>query len=187
MDVGKTLYVVDREAWRKWLSLNYDKEKEIWLIYPKKASGKPRILYNDAVEEALSFGWIDSTAKKIDENSYAQRFTPRKPKTHYSESNKQRLRALVKQGKVISSVEASVKDFLEEEYVPALDILESIKANKAAWDNFQKFSPEYRRIRLAYIEGARNRPEEFKKRLNNLLKMTEKNKQFGFGGIEKHY
>ncbi len=65
MDIGKTLYVTDRQAWRKWLAENYDKEKEIWLIYPKKASGKPRILYNDAVEEALSFGWIDSTAKKL--------------------------------------------------------------------------------------------------------------------------
>ena len=64
LDIGKTLYVSDRKAWRKWLSENYDKEKEIWLIYSKKVSGKPRILYNDAVEEALSFGWIDSTAKE---------------------------------------------------------------------------------------------------------------------------
>ncbi len=84
-------------------------------------------------------------------------------------------------------MKAAIKNFLEEEYVAALDILEAIKANKMAWDNFQKFSPQYKRIRLAYIEGARNRPEEFKKRLNNFIKMTEKNKQFGFGGIEKHY
>jgi uncharacterized protein YdeI (YjbR/CyaY-like superfamily) len=187
MNIGKTVYFSDRKKWREWLSENYDKEKEIWLIYPKKASGKPRILYNDAVEEALSFGWIDSTAKRIDENNYAQRFTPRNPKTPYSESNKQRLRTLVKQGKVIPSVKAAIEDFLEEEYVAAPDILEAIKANKAAWENFQKFSPEYKRIRLAYIEGARNRPEEFKKRLNNFVKMNEKNKQFGFGGIEKHY
>ena len=187
LDIGKTLYVSDRQKWRSWLQEHYNKEKEIWLIYPKKASGKPRILYNDAVEEALSFGWIDSTAKRIDENVYAQRFTPRNPKTPYSESNKQRLRALVKQGKVIPSVKAAIKDFLEEEYVAAPDILEAIKANKMAWENFQKFSPQYKRIRLAYVEGARNRPEEFKKRLNNFVKMTEKNKQFGFGGIEKHY
>ena len=81
-------------------------------------------------------------------------------------------------------MEAAVKDFLEEEYVAAKDVLEAIKANKAAWDNFQTFSPEYKRIRLAYIEGARKRPDEFKKRLNNFVKMTEKNKQFGFGGIK---
>ena len=111
MNVGKTLYVTDRQKWRAWLAENYDKEKEIWLIYPKKASGKPRILYNDAVEEALCFGWIDSTAKRIDENSYAQRFSPRNPKSTYSESNKQRLRELVKEGMVIPSVKAAIARF----------------------------------------------------------------------------
>jgi uncharacterized protein YdeI (YjbR/CyaY-like superfamily) len=96
MDLGKTLYLTEREAWRAWIAENYDKEKEIWLIYPKKASGKPRIQYNDAVEEALCFGWIDSITKRIDETYYAQRFTPRNPKSKYSENKKQRLRELVK-------------------------------------------------------------------------------------------
>ncbi|HLN89071.1 MAG TPA: YdeI/OmpD-associated family protein [Candidatus Binatia bacterium] len=187
MNVGKTLYVTDRQRWREWLAENYNKEKEIWLIYPKKTSGKPRILYNDAVEEALSFGWIDSTAKRIDENCYAQRFSPRNPKSKYSESNKQRLRELVKRGLVLPSVKAAVAALLDEEFVVPADILEEIKTNKMAWDNFQKFTPEYVRIRIAFIEGARNRPDEFKKRLRYFIKMTEKNKQIGFGGIEKHY
>ena len=187
MDIGKTVYFPDREGWRDWLSKNYDKEKDIWLVYPKKASGRPRIVYNDAVEEALCFGWIDSTAKRIDENSYAQRFSPRNPKTPYSESNKQRLRKLVKEGKVIPSVEASIKNIISEEFVVPPDILEAIKTNQVAWVNFQKFSPQYQRIRVAYVEGARNRPDEFRKRLTNLVKMSTKNKQFGFGGIEKHY
>ncbi|MCW4028695.1 MAG: hypothetical protein NWE92_03505 [Candidatus Bathyarchaeota archaeon] len=113
MNIGKTVYFTDREEWRNWLSEHYDKEKEIWLIYPKKASGKPRIPYDDAVEEALCFGWIDSTAKRIDENSYAQRFSPRNPKTPYSESNKQRLRKLVAQGKVLPAVVAAVTDILK--------------------------------------------------------------------------
>ena len=149
MDIGKTVYFTDRTIGEQWLSENYDKEKEIWLVYPKKASGKPRILYNDAVEEALCFGWIDSTAKRIDENSYAQRFSPRNPKTPYSESNKQRLRKLVKEGKVIPSVKAAIEDFIDEEFVAPNDILEAIKTNEAAWDNFQKFSPEYQRIRIS--------------------------------------
>jgi uncharacterized protein YdeI (YjbR/CyaY-like superfamily) len=67
------------------------------------------------------------------------------------------------------------------------DILEAIKANKQAWMNFQNYSAAYQRIRISYIDGARDRPAEFKKRLNNFIKMTEKNKQIGFGGIEKHY
>ncbi len=170
-----------------WLTENYGKEKEIWLVYPKKASGKPRILYNDAVEEALCFGWIDSTAKRIDDDSYAQRFSPRNPKSPYSEANKERLRKLVKEGLVIPSIKAAIQDIIDEDFVVPSDILDALKANKVAWENFQKFSLQYQRIRVAYVEGARDRPDEFKKRLNNLIKLTEKNKQFGFGGIQKHY
>jgi uncharacterized protein YdeI (YjbR/CyaY-like superfamily) len=187
MNIGKTMYFAKGEEWRGWLAENYDKEKEIWLIYPKKASGKPRILYNDAVEEALCFGWIDSTTKRIDENSYAQRFSPRNPRTPYSESNRQRLRRLVLEGRVIPSVQATIKEVLNEEFAFPSDILEAIKTNKQAWENFQKFSPVYKRIRIAYIQGARNRPAEYEKRLNNFIKMTEKNRMFGFGGIEKQY
>jgi len=187
VNISKTLYLDNRQAWRAWLAENYDKEKEIWLIYPKKASGKPRILYNDAVEEALCFGWIDSTVKRIDDNSYAQRFSPRNPKSKYSEANKQRLRELVKQGKVTPSVQATLTGILEEEFIVPPDIMQRIQASKKAWNNFQRYSLEYKRIRIAFIEGARNRPEEFKKRLNYFVKMTEKNSQFGFGGIEKHY
>jgi uncharacterized protein YdeI (YjbR/CyaY-like superfamily) len=187
MNIGKTLYVTDRKMWRAWLKGNYDKEKEIWLIYPKKASGKPRILYNDAVEEALCFGWIDSTAKRIDDESYAQRFSPRNPKSSYSEANKARLRKLVEEGKVIPSVKAAIKDILDEKFVIPDDILGALKENKLAWANFQKFSTKYQRIRIAYVDGARNRPDEFKKRLDNLVKMSGKNKQFGFGGIQKNY
>jgi uncharacterized protein YdeI (YjbR/CyaY-like superfamily) len=187
MDIGKTVYFYDRKDWRAWLADHYNKEKEIWLIYPKKVSGKPRILYNDAVEEALSFGWIDSTTKRIDNESYAQRFSPRNPKTPYSESNKTRLRKLVKEGKVIPSIKAATQDIIDEQFVMPADVLESLKANKVAWINFQKFSPEYQRISVAYVEGSRHRPEEFKKRLNNLIKMSEKNKQVGFGGIQKYY
>ena len=187
MNIGKTVYFAERDDWRNWLAEHYDKQKEIWLVFPKKNSGKPRILYNDAVEEALCFGWIDSTAKRIDGDNFAQRFSPRNPKTPYSESNKQRLRTLVKEGKVIPSVLATIQDILEEEFTLPPDILEAIKANRQAWMNFQNYSAAYKRIRIAYIDGARDRPAEFKKRLNNFVKMTEKNKQFGFGGIEKHY
>ena len=76
MDITKTLYVTDRRDWRAWLRKHYKTEPEIWLIYPKKASGKPRIEYNDAVEEALCFGWIDSILKKLDEERTVQRFSP---------------------------------------------------------------------------------------------------------------
>jgi uncharacterized protein YdeI (YjbR/CyaY-like superfamily) len=187
MDIGKTLYISDRKVWHEWLGTNFSTEKEIWLIYPDKHTGEKRLQYNDAVEEALSFGWIDSTVKRNDEHSSAQRFSPRKPDSEYSQANKERLRWLVKEGKLHTSMKESVVKALKKEFVFPPDILKAIKENKKAWKNYMDFSPSYRRIRIAYINGARNRPDEFKKRLNNFIKKAEQNKLIGFGGIEKHY
>ena len=83
MDKKKTVYVRNRKEWRDWLKKHFDKEKEVWLVYPKKATGKKCISYNDAVEEALCFGWIDSTMKSLDQDHTMQRFTPRRPKSQY--------------------------------------------------------------------------------------------------------
>lgn len=187
MKITKTLHVTNRKDWRRWLRNHYRSEKEIWLVYYKKETGKPRILYNDAVEEALCFGWIDSTFKTLDETRTAQRFSPRKPKSPYSPANKERLRKLIKQRKVIKEVRETLGDISQTRFEIPEDILEAIKANEEAWKHFQKFSDAYKRIRVGFIEGARKRPEEFNKRLRYFIKMTEKNKQYGFGGIEKHY
>jgi uncharacterized protein YdeI (YjbR/CyaY-like superfamily) len=187
MEITKILHITHPKDWRDWLKKNYKTEKEIWLVYYKKGTGKPRIEYNDAVEEALCFGWIDSIVKKLDEERTAQRFSPRRPKTRYSQANIERLRALVVQKKVVKEVAETLAAVLNEEFVIPPDILKVIKANKEAWKNFQKFSDSYIRIRIAFIDGARKRPEEFKKRLRHFIEMTEKNKIFGFGGIEKHY
>ncbi len=187
MDIGKTLYVGNSKEWHDWLEANFDTEKEIWLIYPSRGSGKTRIPYNDAVEEALSFGWIDSTVKRVDEHSTAQRFSPRKPGSGYSQSNRERLARLVEEGRVHPSILESVENVLKEEFIFPPDILRTIKNNKKAWENYQNFSPSYKRIRVAYIEGARNRPDEFRRRLDNFIKKSEQNKLIGFGGIEKYY
>jgi uncharacterized protein YdeI (YjbR/CyaY-like superfamily) len=187
MQISKTLYVTNPKDWRDWLKKSYKTEKDIWLVYYKKATGKPRIEYNDAVEEALCFGWIDSIIKKLDEDSTVQRFSPRKPRAKYSQANIERLRYLVAKKKVVKEVVESLGDILNEEFIIPSDILKAIRSNKEAWRNFQKFSDSYKRIRIAFIHGARHRPEEFKKRLRHFIEMTEKNKLFGFGGIEKHY
>ena len=187
LDMKNTLYVTTRKEWRDWLKKHYQSEKEIWLVYYKKHTGKPRISYNEAVEEALCFGWIDSIVKSIDEDRFAQRFSWRNPKRPYSQANKERLRELIRQGKVTKDVLATVGDVTEEEFEIPPDILKAIKASKEAWRNFQGFSQSYIRIRIAFIDAARNRPQEFKKRLRYFIEMTEKNRQFGFGGIEKYY
>jgi len=80
MEITKTFYAPDRKAWRDWLEEHYQDEKEVWLVYYRKQAGKPRVPYNDTVEEALCFGWIDSTIKRLDEERLAQRFSPRNPR-----------------------------------------------------------------------------------------------------------
>jgi uncharacterized protein YdeI (YjbR/CyaY-like superfamily) len=187
VEVTQTLYVVDPKDWRKWLEVHYRTETEIWLVYYKKHTGKPRIEYNDAVEQALCFGWIDSNLKKLDEERSAQRFSPRKPKSGYSQQNIERLRHLVEKGLVINEVVDSLGDLLEREFVFPQDILDAIKADEPAWENYQNFSEPYKRIRVAFIDGARKRPEEFQKRLNYFIKTARENKIIGFGGIEKYY
>ena len=100
MQITETLYVTNRDEWRKWLSENYATKKELWLISYSKDSGKPSILYLHAVEEALCFGWIDGIAKKIDSKRLAQRFTPRRPKSNWTELNKERAKRLIQNGKM---------------------------------------------------------------------------------------
>jgi uncharacterized protein YdeI (YjbR/CyaY-like superfamily) len=179
MEVGETLCVTDRAKWRKWLEQNHRTKPEIWLVYYRKASGKPRIPYDEAVEEALCFGWIDSILKPIDDERFAQRFTPRRPNRPYSQLNKERLRRLAAQGKVQPEVLESVRDLLDEKFEIPADILARIKANKEAWKNFQRFPERYKRIRIAFIEGARRRPEVFEQRLNYFVKQTALNKRYG--------
>ena len=176
-----------RRTWRSWLKAHHASAPEIWLVFWKKHTGCATLSYNDAVEEALCFGWIDSTVRRLDADRFAQRFSPRKPRTPYSAANKERLRYLVEKGRVIPEVVATL-DFLDAtEFTVPPDILAAIKADRAAWKNFRKFPPAYVRIRVGFIEGARKRPREFAKRLRYFAKMTAENRRFGFGGIEKHY
>jgi uncharacterized protein YdeI (YjbR/CyaY-like superfamily) len=186
MENPNTLYLSDRRAWRAWLETHFDKEKEIWLVYPHKASRRPGIAYNDAVEEALCFGWIDSTVRSLDESSSVQRFSPRKPKSSYSQPNKERLKWLYENDLLHPSIKEGVKKIISEAFVFPQDIIDAIQNDAAAWAYYQTFSLAYRRIRIAYIDAARNRPEEFQKRLNNFIAKTRENKRIGFGGIEKY-
>lgn len=185
MNVGKSLYVTNRKQWRSWLSKNYKKEKEIWLIYYRKGSGKPRIAYNDAVEEALCYGWIDSTAKPRDHESWYQRFSPRKPKSILSELNKERVRRMIKNGKMTRAGLAVIQHHLHrtvstpKKFTFPADILAAIQRVPAAWKHYQRFPLAYKRIRIGWIDGARKRPTEFKKRLNYFIAMSAKNKRYG--------
>jgi len=184
MKLGKTLYLTNRKDWRSWLSKNHNKEKEIWLVYYKKSSGKQRIPYNDAVDEALCYGWIDSTVKSVDKESFAQRFTPRRPKSILSELNRERIHRLIAKKSMTSKGLNAVshvfnKDHKKKKLVIASDILKNLKQDKEVWKNFQKFPESYKRIRITWIETARIRQDTFNQRLKYFLKMTARNKRFG--------
>ena len=100
MEIGETIYVITRDDFRKWLEMNHKTKKEIWLIKYKKATKKPSLNYVEAVEEALCFGWIDGLEKGMDSERYALRFSPRRPKSNWTETNKERARKLIAAGKM---------------------------------------------------------------------------------------
>jgi uncharacterized protein YdeI (YjbR/CyaY-like superfamily) len=118
----RTLYVHRVADWRAWLRKHHKTSREIWLVYYRKSSGKPRISYNDSVDEALCFGWIDSTQKKMDEDRLAQRFTPRRPGSKTSEMKKARARRLVREHRMTPAGLAVIGSLTAARLVIAPDI-----------------------------------------------------------------
>jgi uncharacterized protein YdeI (YjbR/CyaY-like superfamily) len=179
MNVTRTLYVHRVADWRAWLREHHKTSREIWLVYYRKKTGKPRISYNDAVDEALCFGWIDSTQKTIDAERTAQRFTPRRPGSPTSEMNKARGRRLVREKRMTAAGLTAIGTLRAPRLVVPKDIRAALEHDPAAWTHFQRFPVAYRRIRLAFVEGARGRPAEFQRRLGNLVRKSAKNERFG--------
>lgn len=188
MTVENRFYTADRKEWRKWLSEHYETEKEIWLVYPNKGAGEPSLLYNDAVEEALCFGWIDSTIRTIDANHRAQRFTPRRKGSPYSRPNIERLIWLDRHDMIYPKIRPSVLELITTPYQFPTDIIGALQTDSEVWDFFNRQTESYRRIRIAYINDARRRPEEFHRRLGNFIAKTKAGKLIkGYGGIDKYY
>ena len=100
MEIGETIYVTTREEFREWLEKNHKTCKEIWLIQYKKFTQKPSIPYVDAVEEAICFGWIDGFEKGMDDQRYAKRFTPRRQKSLWTDTNIERARKMIEEGRM---------------------------------------------------------------------------------------
>jgi len=184
----ETFYTDNRQVWRNWLLENYKTKDEIWFVFPTKASNEPGLSYNDAVEEALCFGWIDSTAGKLDDNHGLRRFTKRTDESYYSRPNIERLIWLNEHNLLLDEIKEKVKPFISSPYIFPQDILDEINKDKIVARNFNSFTDSYKRIRIAYIDAARKRPEEFNKRLGSFIKKTRENKLIvGFGGIDKYY
>ena len=114
MEIGETLYATTPAEFRKWLKANHKAKKEIWLVQFKKATGKPSISYLEAVEEAICFGWIDGLEKSMDTERYATRFTPRRPRSNWTETNKDRARRLIAEGRMTGAGKAALPPDIQE-------------------------------------------------------------------------
>jgi uncharacterized protein YdeI (YjbR/CyaY-like superfamily) len=165
MELRKTLHVTSREAWRAWLAKHGRSEKEVWLIFYKKHTDRPRIAYDDAVEEAICFGWIDSIVKRVDDEKYAQKFTPRRDASRWSALNRRRLRKLMREGRMTEAGLAKVDSVTAREVasprataddvdVPRF-VKQALMANPKAWRNLQSLSPSRRRAYVRLITDAR--------------------------------
>ena len=177
MDVTETHKSPDRQDWRLWLAENHHRKSEIWLLYDDRES-VDTVSYLESVEEAICFGWIDGLQKRINENEKAQRFTPRKKNSNWTELNKERARNLIAEGRMTEAGLGSLPD-LDEEFVIPRYILEAVNENPQILANFNELPALYIRVRISYIDEMRKRPEELNKRLANFLKKTEQGKLFG--------
>lgn len=178
----------DRTEWRDYLADHFESLSEVWFVFPTKESGEAGLSYNDAVEEALCFGWIDSTNRRLDEFHCIRRFSPRKAGSAYSQPNIERLIWLDAQGLIHPAIRESVLPVIQAPFVFPEDVIETLQKDAAVWEHYQRFSEPYKRIRVAYIEAARNRPEEFQKRLSSFMEKTRRGKLLtGYGGVDKYY
>jgi len=186
MKITETLYIADRRDWRAWLRKNHKSKKEIWLIYYKKNSGKPRIPYEDAVEEALCYGWIDTNVQRIDDDRYAQKFTPRRKGSKWSESNIRRMEKLIEAGKMTkaglefygeSAKKRVVKKPVIDMKIPP-DLRKALTAKVKALANFNNFAASYRRNYLLWIAAAK-RPETRSARIEKVAKWAAENQKPG--------
>jgi uncharacterized protein YdeI (YjbR/CyaY-like superfamily) len=186
----KMIYIRNRGEWRHWLGHNHDKEKKgIWLVFYKKGSGQSSLDYEDAVEEALCFGWIDSIIKKIDTEKYVRKFTPRKIDSRWSELNKKRAAKAMKEGKMtqhgLLKMEVAKKSGLwdkdgrpkmnmkiQEEFAYAL------KKNKKAEEFYNKLAPSYKKHFIGWIQSAKQ-PQTKNRRIKESIDLLVQGKKLG--------
>ena len=179
----------NRKDWRTWLRNNHNKENEIFLIFYKLYTGKPTISYKEALEEALCFGWVDGIKKRIDDERYSYRFTPRKEKSKWSQYNIQLAEQLIKNKRMTKSgLEAFERKLTYSKevlkvrnakrlYIPPY-IKEAFLSNKSVWENFTNLAPSYKKQFVWWIRAAK-KPETRKKRIEQSIKLLKQNKKLG--------
>ncbi len=187
--ITKKLHFVNRDDWRLWLEENHAAQKEIWLVFYKKHTGKPSLSYDDAVEEALCFGWIDGIMKRIDDEKHAIRYSPRKNNSVWSKSNKKRVERMIKQGRMIEAGLAKVRTAkqsgewqnatIREDLIEIPDdLIKALAANDSARKNFDHLAPSYKKQFIYWIMDAK-REETHRKRIEETVRLAQENKKPG--------
>lgn len=180
MDFKNLLSAKNRDELRKWLSENYNKENECWVVVKR---GRPinngTFWYIDAVEEAMCFGWIDSTVKKMDNGITAQRLAPRKQGSLWSELNKERCRRMERLGRMTDAGRAVLPDMSEKGFKIDSIILDALQSDAETWRNFQSFPPLYQRVRIDTIQIKKKQPELFQSRLKKFVDNTKSGIMYG--------
>ena len=173
----------DRRAWRAWLARHHASSLGVWLVFHKAHTRVKSIPYEDAVREALCFGWIDSLVKRIDDDRYAIKITPRKPASRWSDLNRKRWLALKAAGQLTPAGLASAptkNSYAPKPAVPVLPayIAKAFKANAAAWSFFRELAPTYRRDFVAWIHLAK-RPETRARRIRESIALLAARRKLG--------
>ena len=183
VDGREIVEVGDRASWRRWLAERHEQRESIWLVFHKQASDGSSPTYDEAVEEALCFGWIDSTVNKLDENRSLQLFAPRKPRGTWSASNKERVARLEREGLLAPAGIAAIELAKENGSWTALDAVERLEeppelagaldANATAREQWNGFSPSSRKAILWWVVSAK-RPETRARRVEQTVRMAAK-------------
>ena len=181
MELSNVLAVRNRAEFREWLAANHDREKECWAVVRR---GRPKdedtFWYLDAVEEALCFGWIDSTVKKTAEEITVQKLSPRKARGNWTELNKERCRRLERLGLMTEAGRAVWPDMSENGFAVDEDILRELQSDPVLWENYQRLPELYKRVRIDRIQYLKEaRPALFRSRLDKFIENTRKGTLYG--------
>ena len=188
MEMKNTFYASDREAWRAWLESHHGQEAEVWLIYYRANSGVASIPYEDSVEEALCFGWVDSLIQRIDEQCYGRKFTPRQANSPWSPSNRRRAAKMAAEGRMTAAGLAKIPFAIEpvdgsplarHEPPPLSDeLLAELESHAQAWDFFQKLPPSHQRRHVGWVMDGK-KDETRRKRLAEAIGLLEQGQELG--------
>lgn len=178
MEIEKLITVKSREDLRNWLQENCKTEKFCWVVV-SMTPNPDSLLYLDAVEESLCFGWIDGVKKKISETGLAQRLSPRSKKSSWTELNKERVRRLEKLGLMQEEGRKVLPDMGSDSFKIDRVIEQRLKEDKQLYENFMAFSDLYKRVRIDTIQSNINQPVLFESRLDKFITNTKENKMYG--------